>query len=156
MTYEIYTLWSSIINDTVNTTLKEYSRTLFQHYGYIIVRLYYVDEIGVICQHNTRHVFQNSVTDGFYLDYDDAYIIKDAFTNIHYYFLRCIIELDHQYIHYILYRQEIQSNNTLESAINNLFDHYQQLATTNFKIYLLIPTPSYADKKKIASYFSKI
>lgn len=157
MTYDIHTIWSSLINNDANTILKQYSRLLFTHYKFIIVRLHYVDEIGVVCQHNTGYVFKNSVSDGFYLDENDSYIFHDTITSKQYYNLGCIVEIDETYIHYIVFRKHIQPNETITTAISSLFAHYQSLSnTTSIKIYLLVPIPPYANHHQMTSYFLKI
>lgn len=151
MSHPIIMTWASPYNKTAISILTQYSKFLFNRENKIIVLVYQVDEIGVVCQHNTKHVFTNSVSYGFYLDENDVHIAHDSTTNVNHYILECIIVMDNRYVHQIVFKQPIKDNESISDAVSKLMDHYQN---TNATIYLSIPVPPYADHYRIASFFN--
>ena len=149
MSQPIIMTWMSPYNNTAKSTLTQYAKYLFTNENKIIVQVHQVDEIGVVCQH--KHVFTNSVSDGFYLDENDIHILHDITTNVNHYILECIIVMDNRHVHQIVFKKPIKDNESISDAVSKLMEHYQN---TNATIYLSIPVPPYADHYRIESYFN--
>ena len=147
MDYTISTNWSSQYNHHSKEQLAKYSTQLKQ-WDQLLVLVHGFDEIGVLCSNKDV----SSKYDKFYLDEDPYHIHHHSGTGTSFYILQCIIITHSKQISRVLFKHPIGQPNTLHEAVIKLCNHYND---TNSIIYMVVPTPSYAEINKSTDFLFK-